>query len=381
MADKLTSFSSYAGQLVQGGTRTKPMYEPAVALEQGTDAETLKSIPISVSGLIPKIAKISILPTRIFSSPLDPYIRRETLPWGVGHETAAFMDGAANHINSGRCVPRGSVKLAADYAYVNFAWDQSITIYDNEVTDVMPAEQAADYVSQKMRTPIKTQAVMRYLAWKQLLSDVTDGTRSVTSSTSSEGSETSVAYTPAVKGYAGKVIDAGISIGTPARGSALTATADDAKLLINQTRSVARDLMYEGSDYVKLGVVSHCEDAPLCIMEAKTLDALDQAALAAQGPYSGSWTSTPVRDSLRQFSTLVELDVFAPLPTATATKGKRLGAVLIDRTALLEETQTSSIESQRCCDTRSTGFSWQGSQVLSISKLVPSCALTFTESA
>lgn len=376
-----TDFASYAGQLVQGGTRTKPQYEPAIALEEGADAKTLDKIPVSISGLIPKIAKISILPTRIFASPLDPYIRRETMPWGVGHETAAFVDGAANHVNSGRCVPRGEARLAADYAYVNFAWDQSITVYDREVADVMPADQASDYVAQKMRTPVKTQAVMRYLAWKQLISDIVDGTRKVASTTSSAGSETSIDYSPTIKGYAGKVIDAGISIGTPARGSALTATADDARSLINQTRSVARDLMYEGSDYVKLGVVSHCEDAPLCIMEAKTLDALDQAALAAQGPYSGSWTSTPVRDSLRQFSTLVELDAFAPLPTATATKGKRLGAVLIDRTALLEETQTSSIESQRCCDTRSTGFSWQGSQVLSISKLVPSCAFTFTESA
>ena len=291
------------------------------------------------------------------------------------------MDGAANHVSSGRCVPRGEARLAADYAYVNFAWDQSITVYDREVADVMPADQASDYVAQKMRTPVKTQAIMRYLAWKQLISDIVDGTRKVASTTSSAGSETSVDYSPTIKGYAGKIISSDLTIAAPSRGSALTATADDAKTLIDQTRSVARDLMYEGSDYVRLGVVSHCEEAPLCIMEAKTLDALDQAALAAQGPYSGSWTSTPVRDSLRQYSTLVELDAFAPLPTAASTTGRRLGCVLMDRTAMLEELVHSSIEGQRCCDTRSTGYSWQGAEVLSISRLVPSCAITFKAGA
>lgn len=370
-----TDFAAVAGQLVANGVR--PM-APAIALE-GEGSRTILNNLATINGLIPKVGKILIHDTRIFDSPLEPYIQKSDMPFGVALEQAGFSVPATNKINDGVCVPRGHVPMESQIDLCNFAQDISIDIKDREINaGVMDQGTAEKVIANKMRTIAKRNSISRYRAWIQILSDTIPSTsaRSVVSTDASDGQGSAVTYSVAIPGYAGKVetLNNGTAIPEVEPGTAASLDVDDVELMIQSLQDNAADMMYESSAYNKLGIVTYCADKPLCIVEKKILNAADRA-LSKSSTYHNGWTSKGMREIIGEFAQVVEIDSFASLPTNTAHGNKRNLAVLLDRESMLDVSITQSTESQRCAKQRTTGYNFQCENIFALWKGAPSYAL------
>lgn len=388
-----TQFGGFAGQLIASGIDANM---PMVALEQAVDQTTYANLS-AINGLIPKIKDIFIRETRVFSNPLDPYITRYDERFGAGLEQAAFMVGAYNEKHDGTCVPRGTPSMASQLDMVNFAYSVDVDVKDREIDKaVLDEGQLGAYVAQKMRTPLKTIGSMKYRAWVQLLSDVVDGERSISSKdayngSAAPGAASSVTYAPAIVGYAGKVEKATPVLPMVEVGSRYTInTPLEALNICNELKAVAADFAFETDDYNKLGLDTFSTGVPLLIAEKKVLDAMDTifAEYNAQGNANGNYgyagfPTVSARDYIRQFAEIVEIDTFASLPTNTdasyefKTAGYAVHFVLMDRDALVEVTKWADVEGQRCAKARLTGYNWAGESIYSIWRGANAYAMLF----
>ena len=369
----MSAFDNFAGQEIASGVRPNG---PLMAFEEEATATKLANIA-AVQGLLPKISKVLVHETRIKEGNLDAYFKKGSIPYGAGMEQIAFMDGAANAKQSGRCVPYGNVLAAGQLDVINLAWSLNISIYDHEIRqNVLTGEELGSYVSQKLRTPYKTLAALKRNAEIQLVSDVIDGTRSVSSTDSSDGTGNSVTYAPNIKGYAGQIEDTGIVMPALVQGTLPAfAQSSDALDLCKTLQDRAAEMMEESTAYSKMGINTFCLDQPLLIMETRVLNAMDNA-WALDGAAKQIPTRT-AREYLRTFADIVEIPAFAELPTNNSYTNKRLGAVLIDRDSLGEQIQFDDVESQRCVEQRMTGFNVAGQSMLSVFRGNPACGVLF----
>ena len=369
----MSGFDKFAGQEIASGIRKN---EPLMAFEEEATATKLANIA-AVQGLLPKISKIIVHETRIQKGNLDAYFRKGAMPYGVGAEHIGFTDGAANAKQSGRCVPYGNVDAVGQLDVINLAWSLNVSVWDHEINqNVFSAEEVGDYVAQKLRTPYKTLAGLKRNAEIQLVSDVIDGTRSVSSHDSSAGTGNSVTYAPNIKGYAGEIEDTGIVMPALVKGTLPAfANASDAMTLVKTLEDRAAEMMEEGTAYSKLGINTFCMENPLLIMETRVLNALDNA-WALDGASKQIPTRT-AREFLRTFSEIVEIPAFAELPTNASYAKKRLGAVLLDRDSLSEQIAWDNIESQRCTEQRMTGYNLAGASALGVYRGNPTCGVLF----
>lgn len=369
----MSAFDSFAGQEVASGIRPNG---PLMAFEEEATATKLANIA-AVQSLLPKIAKVIVHETRIKEGNLDYYFKKGSLPYGAGIEQIQFMDGAANAKLSGRCIPYGQVDAVGQLDVINLAASLNISIWDHEIRqNVLNGDELGSYVAQKLRTPYKTLAALKRNAEIQLISDVIDGTRSVTSTESSDGTGNTVTYAPNIKGYAGEIEDTGIVMAPLVQGTLpVFASASDAMDLIKTIQDHAAEMMEEGTSYSKLGVNTFCLEDPLLIMETRVLNALDNA-WALDGAAKQVPTRT-AREFLSQFSQIVEIPKFAELPTNASYTDKRLGAVLIDRDSLSEMVQFSDVESSRCVEQRMTGYNIAYQGLLSVYRGNPACGVLF----
>lgn len=376
-------FAPYAGQLIKDGIGTNL---PITSLEEGT----VTSLNLAkIQGLTPKIKDIFIRETRIFNNPIDKYVTKFDSRFGAGMEQAVFKGYATNAKLDGTCMPWGNPEMVNQMNLTNFAYDFDVSIRDHEIDKVVLDEgQLGSYVAQKMRTPLAGIAQLKYRAWVQLLSDVTDGTRNISSKTSSDATGTSVTYNPTVKGYAKATELMNEIIPAVERGKLATIPDAQAALDIAQTlEGRAADMVYAADDMNKLDAQTFVTGTPILFMETKVLNALDavfaNANAAGTGTgygYAGFPTKT-FREFVSRFSEICEIDSFALLPTATATAKQRLGAVLMDRDALVEKIEYADVESFRCAKERATGYSYQGSSTLSIWQGLDSYAMLFKTAA
>ena len=381
-----TQFSGFAGQLVASGIAAN---SPLVGLEDTVDKTTFANLA-SIHGLMAKIKDIFIRETRVFSNPLDPYIIRYDERYGAGLEQAAFLVGAYNEKQDGTCVPRGSPDVASQLDMVNFAYSVDVDIKDKEIDKaVLDDGQRGAYVAEKMKTPLKTIGALKYRSWVQLISDVVDGSRSISSKDSFNGSAAksgaaSVTYAPTITGYAGKVDVRGEVMPAVAVGSKYTmASAGDALAIANQLKSVAADFAFETDEYNKLGIDQFVTSKPLLIAEKKVLDAMDtvfaEANLAGAGTgfgYAG-FPTVSAREYIGEFAQIVEIDAFASIPTNASYANLLLHFVLIDRDAIVEVVKWADMEGQRCSKARLTGYNYQGESILSIWRGANSYAMLF----
>lgn len=372
----MASFDNYAGQLVASGIRPN---EPVMAFEDTASASLLANIQM-FGNLLPKIAKTLIRETRIRANPLDVHFRKSSLPYGVGFEEFQFTEGAVNKKNDGRCFPFGNVPGDSQLNLLNFAWSYDINIYDREINKaVLTPEEAGSFSAQKMRTMYKGYASQKYSAELQLLSDVIDGTRTVTSTTQSDGQGTSVTYNPTITGYAGQVDDSNIVLAPLAQGTVPTfASAQDALDLVKSLQNAVTEMYEEDTAYSKMGISTFLLSKPLVFMETKTLNAIDNA-WAMDGTYKGIPTKT-AREFIggsSGFAELVEIpgQGFASLPTNASYTNKRLFAVAIDRDSLSENVLWESVEGARCTKARSMNYNYAGASTLSIYRGNPAYAL------
>ena len=369
----MASFNNYAGQLVASGIRPN---EPVMAFEDTGSAALLANTQM-FGNLLPKIAKTLIRETRIRANPIDVHFKKSSLPFGVGFEEFQFTEGAMNKKNDGRCFPFGNVPGDSQLNLLNFAWSYDINIYDREINKaVLTPEEAGSFSAQKMRTMYKGYASQKYSAELQLLSDVIDGTRSVSSTTQSDGQGTSVTYNPTITGYAGEVEDSQIVLAPLVQGTIPTfASAQDALDLVKALQNAVTEMYEEDTTYSKMGISTFLLSKPLVFMESKTLNAIDNA-WAMDGTYKGIPTKT-AREFIGSFGQLVEIpgQGFASLPTNANYTNKRLFAVAIDRDSLSENVLWENVEGQRCSKQRSTNYNYAGASTLSIYRGNPAYAL------
>ena len=385
-----TQFAGFAGQLVASGIAAN---SPLVGLEASVSKTTFANLD-AIHGLMAKIKDIFIRETRVFSNPLDPYIIRYDERYGAGLEQAAFLVGAYNEKQDGSCVPRGSPDVASQLDMINFAYSVDVDVKDREIDKaVLDDGQRGAYVAEKMKTPLKTIGTLKYRSWVQLISDVVDGSRSISSKDSFNGSAAksgaaSVTYAPTITGYAGKVdvrteVMPAVSVGS----KYTIASAADALNIANQLKSVAADFAFETTAYNKLGIDQFSTSKPLLIAERKVLDAMDtvfaEANLAGAGTgfgYAG-FPTVSAREYIGAFAEIVEIDSFASIPTNTDYAGLALHFVLIDRDAFVEVVKWADMEGQRCSKQRLTGYNYQGESILSIWRGANAYALLFPAAA
>lgn len=370
----MVEFSKFAGQLVKDGIGIN---SPLTSLEEGQTAP----VGVTINGLMPKISRVFVEETKIFNDPFGAVVRRVEDPYGVGIETAGFATGAANKKRDGTCMPSGTVPLVSQVNYINWSYNVEVKVYDREINKgVMSAEEAGRYVAEKLKTPLKTVAQSHYRSWLQLLSDVVDGTRTIASTTRSDGTGSAVNYNPtAIEGYAGMVEDSGLVIPAPVAGQLTTISANDALAYVQKLEGVAADMQYESDDYNLLGIETFVTGKPLLFAETKTLNAIDHAWSTAAANKAVPTVSG--RDYIRRFADIVEIDKFPPIPTNASYSNKRLGAVLIDRDALREVVKYADVESMRCANERATGYNYQGESIMVIWAGAPSYAMLVKPSA
>lgn len=394
MTEQTSRFTKFAGQLIASGIDTNM---PLVALEQATDSTTWANLN-AINSLMPKIKDVFIHSTKIYRSDLEDLINRFDERYGAGLEQASFMVGAYNEKHDGTCVPRGTPDMASQLDMVNFAYSIDIDVKDREIDKaVLDDGQRSVYVAEKLKQPLRTLGSMRARILIQLLSDVIDGTRSLSSKDASNGIDYksgagSVTYNPTITGYCGKV-DKGVAIMPDVTvGSKYTINSPiEAIEICNQLKSVAQDFKFESSTYNKLGIDTFTIGQPVLIAEAKVLDAMDNvfAEYNAKGNSNGNYgyagfPSVSAREYLRTFvSRIYEIDSFADLPTdpvdATVTyAGYGLKFILLDGSdSVFEVVKWADMEGQRCSKLRLTGYSYQGESILSIWRGANSYAMVF----
>ncbi len=391
------AFTPYAGQVVKGGASTTPYNQPTIALGDGFNATALANLA-KINGLLPKVSRTIIHETRVIRDPLARVFNTIEDPLGVATEHAAFSAGAANKLNDGVCVARGSVDMVSQLTASNFAWDIPLSIYDREISGAaMDNGTIESYVAQKMRTIDKTIADLSYQAEKVIISDVVPGKRTVTSTTSSKADGTAVTFTSYPVGYAGavdKMAEWQISDVT-AKGKVTitdkaTSNASDMSVVLEMLqylKDVAADFeSSELTDYNKLGVKTHSTETPYLIMEKKVINAMDNTianATTSNGYGYSGFPSKSAREYIATFADLVEIDAFAALPTYDKTTypssvdytGHRLGAVMLDKDAAWRVRKFANIEGERCSHQRMYGYSARGEEDLAIWHGVPSYAM------
>ena len=367
----MPTFDQFAGQEVASGIRSN---EPVIAFETEGTRTVLNNLGL-IDGIIPKLGRVLFRECRIMDNPLDRIFRKSALPFGVGWEDAEFVAGGKNKKNDGTCVPIGNPTMESQVNLINLAWSIDVSIKDREINKaVLSPEEVGQFVAQKMRTPRKTLATLKYRAETQIISDVIDGTRSVSSTDSSDGTGTSVTYAPTVKGYAGAVEDLGFVLAPLAQGTPATfAQASDAMDMLIAIQNAATEMREEGTYYSALGINTFSLEKPNLVIEEKVLNALDKA-WALDGAAKQIPTRT-AREFLDTFCDVITFPgAFADLPTNANYTDKRLAAVLIDKDSCTEMIAWEDVESQRCAKERLTGYNFGGASAMSIYRGNPACA-------
>ena len=385
-------WSAYAGQEVAGGSSTTPYNMPAIDFGDYFNANILATMP-KINSLLPKVSRTIVHDTMIYDGGIMRMFKRLDDPFGVATEHAIFSTGAANKLNPGTCVGRGTVSMESQLTASNLAWNVPLFIYDREINGAALSDAEINaYVAQKMRTMQKTINELQFNAAKVLLSDCVPGSRTVSSYTASDGTGSAVTMTSTPDGYAGKVnLDTDFTIPEIARGSTPTLAASggyssvmEAVLAYLQTlEAAAADMGYPGNDYNALGVDTFSGDRPWLIMETKVLNQFDNEianATTSNGYGYSGFPSTNARSYISRFADLIEIDAFAALPaydsttfpTSTDYTGDRLTAVLLDKDAPWLITKFDNVEGQRCSQERGFGYSARGEQDMAIFKGVNS---------
>lgn len=373
----MIDFSAFAGQEVASGVRTMG---PAVALEQTVTRQTIDNMPL-INGLIPKISKVLIRETRIRGNPLESMFIKGSLPYGVAMEQAAFTNGVPNKKTDGTCIPNGKGTLEGQIDAVNFAWNLQIRIKDREVNKaVLTPEQAGQYVAQAMRLPEKTRAQARYLAMRQLISDVVDGTRSISSTTSSDGTGTTVTYDPTITGYvsSGGLIDSDYVLPELTEGTRPVISIEDTMGMLDDLLNAVTEMKDETTTYSKLGINTLLLENPYIIMESKVLNSMDAAVMSGASQRLPTRTA---REYVRTFGTLVEIPSFASLPTNATYDDSRLAAVILDKDSATEQIAWDDARVGQCPNEFATGYVYGGETLMSIWRGGPAAALLTKKSA
>lgn len=377
-----SDFAAFAGNAFNADGIAATIPQQALeAVQSPTVASNLRVLDALLPG---KGAHIFLQP-RIFGDKFD-WIPRSNMPYGGYAEIAQISDAPAVKRRDGRCMAFGTTKVYGEQYVSNYAYHIPITIKDKEIDKAVLSEAEAEaYVTAKLTTPLQTMALERYAAWKQLFSDVVDGTRAVTSTVNSDGTGDAASYSVAVEGYAGKVESTDVTVPALTAGSKASigspSSADaDTLAILDMIKNAGTWMRYPGNTYAKgltdaNDMIFTPSGGLVLMMETAVLDAMD-SAWRMSPTYKG--LSISARTYINEFlagGRLVEIDRWPDLPASDTYAGQRLLAVLIDAEAPREFVRSETVEAGRCMQERSTTYDYQGEGIRAIYKGLPSYAL------
>ena len=382
MAGTLNNFAAFAGNAEMASGIAPGM--PLINLESVQDPTVIENLRV-LGSVMPTKGETVFLTPRIFGDRFD-WIQRSNMPYGAFAELATFKNSPPIKKRDGKCISFGDAQLYAEQWVSNWAYDLTVTIKDREINKgVMSSEQAERYYAAKMMTPLQTMRLERFARWKQLFSDVTDGTRTIASTPSSDGTGDANEYkVTTITGYAGKVdktdiVMPAVDFGDPFSFAGAAPDADVLEIL-DALKNATSWMDYASNTYAA-GLTAADEvvvgGSYRLIMESAVLNAMD-SVWRMSPTYKG--LSISARQYIREFlapsgGALTEIDAFAALPTAVATAGNRLVATLIDSEAPREFVYWEDVEPTRCAQERSTSYNYQGEGVSGIFRGLPSYAL------
>ena len=378
MAGTENNFEAFAGNAELKSGIAPGM--PEISLESIPSPTVVANLRV-VNSILPKGESFFLTP-RVFADKFD-WIPRSNLAYGAYAEIAQFKNSPPIAKRDGRCMVFGDAQLYAEQWVSNWAYNIAVTIKDREINKgVMSEAEAAAYYAGKLMTPLQTMRLERFLRWKQLFSDVIDGTRTIASTPKSDTTGDANSYAVTVKGYAGKVKKSDIVLPALTFGSPVTfaaATGDgDVLTILDELKNAMTWMDYASNEYVA-GLTNDDEVVVggkyKLIMESAVLNGMD--SIWRMSPtYKG--LSISARQYIREFmgdkGDLVEIDIFPSLPTNSAYPNHRLAAVLIDSEAPREFVHFEDVEPVRCAQERSTSYNYQGEGVSGIFKGLPSYA-------
>lgn len=374
------AFSKYAGTLVADGEK---QYNPVFNLEEGS-TDDITDLPAAIDGLAAKLSGIIINPTMVYNDNLADLFVKSSAEFGVGYEETGYVGGAPDYKSDGTCKQIGNVSLADPmYHSINYAVHEVLEIKDDEFKrSVFNADQLASLVANKIETIAKTRAQKLRLAYRQIVSDVIDGARSIASNTKSDGTGDAVTYAPTVTGYAGKIYDGATDFGMEKAVSGVTIgyqpafTAADALAFLKGVKTIGRDIAIESTDFNLSGREVFVEGKPILTLEKKVLDALNYALMDGDQHKLG-YNATGASDFLADTFEVKPIDAFAALPTNEDYTNVRLGAVISVPGVFREVTYKDSMETARCTGRRSNIYDYQALKAMWASTMLPSAAVLF----
>lgn len=365
------NFAAFAGQSIASGISAN---RSLIAFEKAQTENVFKNIE-KINGLMPKIANTMIFETKVYQSPLDRIVNRMDARFGAATEMAMFLDGVPNKKRDGTCIPRGSMTMESILMIQNHSWNLSVDVADEEVSRaVLDDATLGAYVAQKMKGMSKSEARMYHAKLMTLLSDVVDGSRTVVSTDSSDGTGNSVTYSVSdIKGYAGMVdVLQDVKVAPVEVGEESSISAGDALKIYKRIKAICADFKIETDAFNKLGAMTFETAVPNIIMEEKVLNACDDAFAdynlgAGSDVYGFAGIPTKsFREALREIANVIEVDCFASLPTNAEYAGLKIGCLILSPDCLWRIDHWSNIESDRCVNGRLTGYNWQGDATLAM---------------
>jgi hypothetical protein len=389
-------FTKFAGTLIANGTDAQNK-RPMFALEKGAQL-AYNEIPGLVDNLMAQMTGIIVNPTQVYANPVSDLFIKSAADLGYGYEETGYGAGAPDKKSDGTCKQIGNVHLPEGVFHArNYASHAVLEIFDKEFkTQTFTPEQVATLVANKIRTIAKTEANKLAMSERQIMSQIVNGTRNITSYINSEDPLSTAAYYPEggasaapgnVKGYIGNVQLADItgSVAGVGVGSTPVFTTADAVALLKQIKSTARDMAMPSTDFNKAGREAFVEGKPNMIVAKKVMDALNYALMDGDqhklGGYSDGAT-TFLKDAVE----IKLVDDFGAMPTNAAltvgdstidTDDYNIGVILADPSVFREVTYLEDMESERCMGRRSTIYDYVTEKAIFASTFLPSSAILF----
>jgi len=363
-----SGFDIYSGQLVADGIDTTAPLIPFDKTGAITDLRVL-------DGVMTKIGKMVFKQPKSFIGPIDPIFVKGGMEFGGASEIVSIVDSPPNAKEDGTCVPRGQPDITSQLNVANFAYACDVDIRDSVLRKyVNTSGDLASYISMILGTPTKRISALKYQAQRHLVSNIFDGTRTISSNTKSDESGTAVTYSSgAITGYAGKIEHETYT--------KTTMTLADVRTFCSKIEDAYDAMKFENDQYTKSGSQDFLASTPNLIIENSLLRTMDRLTTAVTETHPSVEEKASIR--LGAIANLIKIDSFDTPPTNELYPTDTIGAVLIDPETFREDMLNADVESERCAKKRLTGYSYRGESILYADRSVPAYAITlgYTEPA
>jgi hypothetical protein len=342
-------------------------------------------------GMLAKIGKQYFVQPKGLLGDLGRVFSTGNMSYGGAVENVYVKDGEPIRAGDGSFWSANEHTMIGELGAVNYRTLLPFAVNQRDPRKYLLAEQYGSWEAQQLDAPRKTMMRALYTAYKEIVSNCISGTRTWTSTTSSNGQGTGVT-TPVtnVNPYVDPSNVRSMSIVMPELGSSKPSFSSISDLLdvvreLTDLKSVLSQA--DVTTNTALGVADFLSERPNIIMEHRVLDAGDDILRRSSGTMIGPVPTTTFRSMLREVGDLVEIDSFASLPTTpsggTDYSASRLLSVMADKRTFYDEiTIPEELRSIQLVNLLKQSYAYHEERVIYARGGVPAgCVLTKKASA